>query len=1088
MASGRDDATVYERPPGSRPDGAARPAASEDRTDGRRYEDGAEIARGGMGRVVEATDRLLGRVVAVKEALTAEPDLLRRFLRETKITARLEHPSIVPLYDAGHVGDMPFYVMRRVSGRPLSQCIADAPELDQRLALIPHVLAAAHAVAHAHRRGIIHRDIKPSNILVGELGETVVIDWGLAKVVDEPDDDDAAAPRSPGASLRTVVGTVVGTPGFMAPEQAEGEPTGPASDVYALGATLYYVLARRPPTTGDDVRPDVPPVPLAALVPGVPPELATIAATALAGAAADRYPDAGAFAEELGRFLTGQVVASHRYTRAARLRRFVRRHRAAVGVAAAAALALAALGAVAITRVVAERDRADDQARIATARRTEAEAARAVADERAEQLLLLRARGLVESNPTAAIASLKQLAPTSARVADAHAIASSAVMRGVGWALEVGETRPVRLELDPTAARLYLVEHDGRLRIWDLDQRRRVVERAYPAGTRAVWALGGARLLVYGAVDTVLIDPAADRDEPVAPLPRPVNPALSADGTRLVGLDDGDELVTLDLASGELRRPWPGQRIRDVAIAGDGAWIAATTATRLAVFDRAGTELAHLDDRVRWLAASSAGRLAVSAPPRLLELEVAPGASWRELERPPGDLRRIGYRGERLRVVTDQGVYALPSRQLLLAHPAHGGGAIHELGDDFLLVASGEDRLLVANGSQHANPVLPQMTSHMRVATRPGHGRVAVLGDTTLTVLDLALPRALPFAYPRSARFVGSDTVLIDDEQSRWHWFDLRAWRARPIDAVNAGDAAIVKYLDSDDERALFAAGPLDATRLLEVPRGAAAARDLGPFEDRPAALIPGGGIVYGKDGWLLGVLGDAPPRRLVEVTGSVTFGAAGAHRFAAIVRPSPFEPEARLVRGDLRTGAIDTLDLPSAEVEVTADRDGNLLIGLGGRLARWDGASSVELARFDGPAPAIRRIEVVDGGAVVVLADGAGWLVELAPGGARHQLWAHAREPVFGRGGRTIAIRRSERVELVELPSRARWTTAIRVIEDLRLDLASDHRTLLEIWPATAWVWQLPAGSGDLAALTNAVEDDEGLVAWPWQLAPAVR
>ena len=154
-----------------------------------RYELGPEIARGGMGRVVEATDTRLGRVVALKEVLAMDADVLRRFARETRITAKLEHPSIVPLHDAGTTpGGMPYYVMRKISGRPLEHLVAKADTLSQRLVLVPHIVAAAQAVAHAHERGVVHRDIKPSNILVGELGETIVIDWGLAKAIGEPDE------------------------------------------------------------------------------------------------------------------------------------------------------------------------------------------------------------------------------------------------------------------------------------------------------------------------------------------------------------------------------------------------------------------------------------------------------------------------------------------------------------------------------------------------------------------------------------------------------------------------------------------------------------------------------------------------------------------------------------------------------------------------------------------------------------------------------------------------------------------------------------------------------------------------------------
>ena len=198
-----------------------------------RYQLGSELGRGGMGRVVEAYDTQLGRTVALKEVLPRASEATeRRFRREVQVTARLEHPSIVPLYDSG-IGPegRPYYVMRRVSGRPLDELVVRARGLDERLSLLPALLAAIEAVAHAHRRGVIHRDLKPANILVGDLGETIVIDWGLAKVLGEPDpsdgpsdgpgdrpSDDAepdAADPGAGDSLRTQIGSVFGTPGFM---------------------------------------------------------------------------------------------------------------------------------------------------------------------------------------------------------------------------------------------------------------------------------------------------------------------------------------------------------------------------------------------------------------------------------------------------------------------------------------------------------------------------------------------------------------------------------------------------------------------------------------------------------------------------------------------------------------------------------------------------------------------------------------------------------------------------------------------------------------------------------------------------------
>ncbi|HEV7556423.1 MAG TPA: serine/threonine-protein kinase, partial [Kofleriaceae bacterium] len=234
--------TLYDRP--STP--AAGPAKLA-----ARFRAVREIARGGMGRVVEAIDIELGRTVAVKQVLSTHPDARRRFEREIAITARLEHPSIVPLYDAGtSLNGDPFYVMRKLTGAPLDHVIRDATTLDRRLLLLPNLLAVADAVAHAHGRGVLHRDLKPSNVLVGDLGDTVVIDWGLAKIVGDPDDPLSNDQPQPGSSLRTVAGAVIGTPGFMAPEQVTGDPVDARSDVYALGACLYYLLAGAPPISG----------------------------------------------------------------------------------------------------------------------------------------------------------------------------------------------------------------------------------------------------------------------------------------------------------------------------------------------------------------------------------------------------------------------------------------------------------------------------------------------------------------------------------------------------------------------------------------------------------------------------------------------------------------------------------------------------------------------------------------------------------------------------------------------------------------------------------------------------------------------
>ena len=209
-----------------------------------RFETRSELGRGGMGRVDEAFDRALGRPVAIKHMLSPSGTELARFEREVRITARLEHPGIVPIHDAGRSADgTPYYVMRRVDGRPLSEVARDK-SLDERLALVPNVLAACDAVAFAHARGVIHRDIKPTNILIGPFGETLMIDWGLAREISG--DTLADTPSLPSQPDLTRAGTVAGTPGFMSPEQARGEGVDARADVFALGVTLFYVLAGRP--------------------------------------------------------------------------------------------------------------------------------------------------------------------------------------------------------------------------------------------------------------------------------------------------------------------------------------------------------------------------------------------------------------------------------------------------------------------------------------------------------------------------------------------------------------------------------------------------------------------------------------------------------------------------------------------------------------------------------------------------------------------------------------------------------------------------------------------------------------------------
>jgi serine/threonine protein kinase len=343
-------------------------------------------AKGGIGQVWLARDDTLGREVALKEL---RPDrshdsvVWSRFFEEARITGQLEHPGIVPIYELSKDPDrrQPFYTMRFVRGRTLSEAVEDyhkrrragtAGPLDLA-GLLNTFVGVCNAIAYAHSRGVIHRDLKGQNVVLGEFGEVMVLDWGLAKLVEQPADS-----TEPGARLgpvpppehgpeATQQGQVQGTPAYMAPEQALGKPDqiGRPADVYALGAILYGILCGEPPFKGAtvtevlrQVREGTPARPRA-INPQAPAALEAVCLKAMARATEDRYPLASDLAREIQRWLADEPVEAYPEPWTRRLSRWAKRHRSAV--AAAAAVLVIGVGALAASTVLVRRER--DEAR-----------------------------------------------------------------------------------------------------------------------------------------------------------------------------------------------------------------------------------------------------------------------------------------------------------------------------------------------------------------------------------------------------------------------------------------------------------------------------------------------------------------------------------------------------------------------------------------------------------------------------------------------------------------------------------------------------------------------------------------------------
>ncbi len=330
-------------------------------------------AKGGLGQVSVARDEELQREVALKEIQERHADNAEsraRFLLEAEITGGLEHPGIVPVYGLGQYADgRPYYAMRFIRGDSLQEAVKrfhgrggkrlDSGERAVELRkLLGRFLDVCNAIDYAHSRGVLHRDLKPGNIMLGQYGETLVVDWGLAKSVDRPESiaesvEGPLKPTSISGSAATMMGAAIGTPQYMSPEQAAGrlDLLGPASDVYSLGATLYCLLTNRPPIEGENVETILSNVqrgefqPPRAVNDQIAKPLEAICLKAMAMKPANRYITCKALADDVEHWMADEPVSAFREGWSARAARWARKHKTqvvgSVGLLAATVVVLA---------------------------------------------------------------------------------------------------------------------------------------------------------------------------------------------------------------------------------------------------------------------------------------------------------------------------------------------------------------------------------------------------------------------------------------------------------------------------------------------------------------------------------------------------------------------------------------------------------------------------------------------------------------------------------------------------------------------------------------------------------------------------